>query len=277
LVLTGGLKLEHNDFTHLELQPSVRAIFAPAARQRVWAAVSRAVRTPDVVEGRRAVDIVDGMPVSGPGGGMYLPTLVGNPDLKSSVLWAYEAGWRVQLSPSLSADLAGFFNHYEGVIGRGEITRYDAGSPVGIAEMPWGNNVNGETQGGELSLNAVPSPQWRLTASYALLLAQLRGGSDASLLEHGSPRHQAILRSSWDAFDDGGLDTLWRYVSAIPGVGAYTTADARLWYRPRPWLELSLVGKNLLDPQHAEQGTELLAINSEAPRTALLRVEMRFQ
>ena len=45
LTLTLGLKLEYNDNTGFEYQPSLRISWTPDERQTVWAAVSRAVRT----------------------------------------------------------------------------------------------------------------------------------------------------------------------------------------------------------------------------------------
>ncbi|HKX31556.1 MAG TPA: TonB-dependent receptor plug domain-containing protein, partial [Blastocatellia bacterium] len=46
LRLTIGSKLEHHYFTGFDAQPNARLLWTPSARQTVWAAVSRAVRTP---------------------------------------------------------------------------------------------------------------------------------------------------------------------------------------------------------------------------------------
>src|SRR5262249_44080961 len=46
LYMTLGSKFEHNDFTRFEIQPSARLLWTPSARHTVWAAISRAVRTP---------------------------------------------------------------------------------------------------------------------------------------------------------------------------------------------------------------------------------------
>ncbi|RMF60307.1 MAG: TonB-dependent receptor, partial [Calditrichaeota bacterium] len=46
LYLIIGSKFEHNDFTGFEIQPNIRLKWTPSTRQTVWAAVSRAVRTP---------------------------------------------------------------------------------------------------------------------------------------------------------------------------------------------------------------------------------------
>ncbi len=56
LELTGGVKLEHNDYTGFEPQPSVRLAWHPTPRHTVWAAWSRAVRTPTRLENHGQID-----------------------------------------------------------------------------------------------------------------------------------------------------------------------------------------------------------------------------
>ena len=48
--LTLGTKIEHNDYTQIEIQPSIRASWLATETQTVWAAISRAVRTPNRAE-----------------------------------------------------------------------------------------------------------------------------------------------------------------------------------------------------------------------------------
>jgi iron complex outermembrane receptor protein len=50
LWLKVGTKLEHNDFSGVEVQPSVRLAWAPIATHTIWLAGSRAVRTPSRLE-----------------------------------------------------------------------------------------------------------------------------------------------------------------------------------------------------------------------------------
>jgi iron complex outermembrane receptor protein len=50
LWLTVGSKFEHNDYSGFEVQPTARLMWAPHQQHRLWAAVSRAVRTPSRVE-----------------------------------------------------------------------------------------------------------------------------------------------------------------------------------------------------------------------------------
>ena len=46
LWLTLGSKFEHNNYSGFEVQPNVLLLWAPTAHQSLWAAVTRAVRTP---------------------------------------------------------------------------------------------------------------------------------------------------------------------------------------------------------------------------------------
>src|SRR5207237_10810449 len=50
LRLTVGTKLEHNDYSGFEVQPSARIAWTPDDHQTVWAAVSRAVRSPSRID-----------------------------------------------------------------------------------------------------------------------------------------------------------------------------------------------------------------------------------
>src|SRR5207245_8936806 len=50
LSLTIGSKFLHNGYSGFEIQPTARLLWTPSSRQTVWAAVTRAVRTPSRVE-----------------------------------------------------------------------------------------------------------------------------------------------------------------------------------------------------------------------------------
>ena len=59
LRLTLGTKLEHNDFSGFEVQPSGRVAWDVAPGHTVWGAVSRAVRVPTRLERDIAIDVTD--------------------------------------------------------------------------------------------------------------------------------------------------------------------------------------------------------------------------
>ena len=76
LRVTLGTKLEHNDFSGFEVQPSVRVAWLPRDNHTLWAAISRAVRVPTRFERDVAVDASD--PAGNP-----VVRLVGNDDFES--------------------------------------------------------------------------------------------------------------------------------------------------------------------------------------------------
>jgi iron complex outermembrane receptor protein len=277
LTFTLGTKIEHNDFTGIEVQPSARLVFKPATNQTVWAAVSRAVRTPSEIEGSEFFNYVSGMPVAGPGGGLYVPTAIGNTDVKSEVLWAYELGYRIQPGKRVSVDVAAFYNDYSRLVGR-QPTAFIPGVPVGILQIEPVNTLHGESYGGEAVVTVTATDSWRLSAGYSLLMLHVHGqpASDARSLELNAPTHQLVLRSSYDFGRHLSLDAQLRYVDNVQSVPAYVTADVRLSYRPTANLELSIGGQNLLDDHHPEQASQIGQPTTEVPRGFYGKVTWRF-
>jgi len=276
LTFTLGSKFEHNDFTGFEIQPSARLLFKPTENQTIWAAVSRAVRTPTEAEGKDFINFVLGPPVLGPGG-VYLPELFGNTNLKSEELLAFECGYRVQAGKRVSLDLTGFYNDYRrltAVIPEAFIP----GAPIGIVENKSENTLRGESYGGEAVVTVAPTDSWRLSASYSLLILQAHGNpaATATALELNAPTHQLTVRSSYDFNHYLSVDAQLRYVDNVQSVPAYVTGDIRLSYRPKPNLELSVVGQNLFDNRHLEQVSELGARNIEVPRGFYGKITWRF-
>jgi iron complex outermembrane receptor protein len=100
------------------------------------------------------------------------------------------------------------------------------------------------------------------------------------------PQHTASLRSSIDVADNIELDFWLRYVSSInPGafpntttpISAYLTLDARLAWQVTPKLELSLVGRNLLAPQHPEFANNFyMPYLSEIERSVYVKATLKF-
>jgi len=277
LTFTLGTKVEHNDFTGVEIQPSARLTFKPTENQTWWAAVSRAVRTPSQSEGTAFGTFAIGAPVIGPGGALYQPAIVGNPNAESEVLWAYELGYRIQPTPRVSVDLAAFYNDYNRLLGRQPIGVVPA-TPLDLLTLQSQNTLRGESYGGEAMLTVAMTDAWRWSAGYSLVLVQAEGSpaSEVATLELNAPTHQVVLRSAYDFTPHLSLDGQLRYVDNVETVAAYVTADVRLSYRPTAHLELSLVGQNLLDASHPEQASTLGASTLEVPRGLHGRITWRF-
>ncbi|MEZ5824452.1 MAG: TonB-dependent receptor [Geminicoccaceae bacterium] len=116
LTASVGIKLEHNDYTGFEIQPTARAIYRFDNGHSLWGAVSRAVRTPSALD----TDANAILSVVPPSLAVPLPTrlrLRENDDVSSEELWAFEAGYRAQLDETLNVDIAGFANYYDDLVG----------------------------------------------------------------------------------------------------------------------------------------------------------------
>ena len=264
LNLTLGSKIEHNDFTGVEVQPSARLLWTPTKRQSIWTAVSRAVRTPSFLEDevRQKTLTAPGSPVIG--------ELRGNSDLEAEDVMAYEVGYRVQATERLSFDVATFYNVYDNLIGTLPGAR-ETNAPVVIVPANRGNTLSGSTYGAEVAATWQMTEGWRLYGAYTLLEMELHRASGlspaAEAAEGQSPAHQLYLQSSWDLSRTVELDLIGRTVDSLSGfnpghapgvsdgIDRYTTLDLRVAWKPRSNLQLEIVGQNLLDEHHPEFGT----------------------
>jgi iron complex outermembrane receptor protein len=95
-----------------------------------------------------------------------------------------------------------------------------------------------------------------------------------------TPRHQLELRASFDLPARFQVDAFLRYASELKAfarlpaplqVPAYATADLRISWQALQRLELSLVGRNLLQPHHPE-----FSGGTEVARSAYARLAGRF-
>jgi iron complex outermembrane receptor protein len=239
LRLTLGSKLEYNSYTSLEIQPSLRAAWTPDDRHTVWAAISRAVRTPT----RLDEDIV----FPGPNG---QPVLSGDSHVVSEELLAYELGYRIQPTADLLVDAAAFYDVYD------HLRSFE---PVAGGGFVFANKLSADAWGVELRSSWQPAPWWRLHAGYAWFGKHLRLAADSHDPTGGQtvgddPRNRYSLRSVMDLPGGFELDGWLRYVDELtaPAVKAYTEMDLHLGWKWNERLELALVGQNLLHARHVE-------------------------
>ncbi|MDB6028316.1 MAG: ligand-gated TonB-dependent outer rane channel [Verrucomicrobiales bacterium] len=268
--LTIGTKLEHNDFTGVEVQPSARILWAPLERHAIWASVSRAVRTPS-----RAEDDVTLNPAGVPPG---FATIHGNRNFDSEKLIAYELGYRVQPHKRITFDLAGFYNDYD------DLRSFERTGTM--FQSVAANNLFGETYGFEASSTLQALDRWRLTAGYTFLNTQLHkrhGSTDtmSEVAERMSPQNQISLRSSINLPGHVEFDQFLRYVDSIvvssSGIPSYWSLDLRLGWKPNPHWEFSVVGQNLLAPSHPEfYPTFVSSQRTEVERGVYGKITVRF-
>jgi len=249
--LTLGSKFEHNDFTGFEDEPSARLQWHIDDSQMMWGAVSRAVRTPSRLE--EDVHLVQ---ATGPFAS--LDTL-GNPQLRSEKLTAYELGYRKQWTPDVSLDVATFYNNYHSLSTYTSDGLLLGTNPLRLvfAFIP-ANVTSAETYGAETTLNWRALPNWNLSTSYSVLEMHLFGPASGALgaedAETQSPNYMANLRSQWDITKTVSLDSMLYYVSGVSSfkVADYARLDMRIGWRIADGLQFNLVGQDLLDPERHE-------------------------
>lgn len=257
LFFTLGTKIERNDYTGWEEEPSGRLKFNLTPRQMLWAAVSRAVRTPSRID--RDLREPTGLPAPFP-----QSILDGGADFVSETVIACELGYRAQLGSKIATSLSTFYNDYDHVR---STTPGRPGFPTFGFPLVFQNNLEGDTYGFEFTASCQVLDWWRLHGGYDLLREHLRikpGQVDFSdaLNETADPEQQWSLRSSMDLPQNAELDAALRWVDTLhnnngPHVGtvpSYYELDVRLGWHVTKNLELSAVGQNLLHNHHPEYG-----------------------
>lgn len=256
--LTYGLRLDRHPETGVATQPNLRLLHRLDADHSLWAAVSRAVRVPSRAEADATVD-VRAVPAAPP----LLPLplrvqLVPATSLGSEKVTAVEAGWRGQLSSSLSLDATAFVHRY-----RSTSQVPPTAQVVGPVFTPAGayllanlsvTPVQADTRGLELAADWRVRPGWRLQASYALTDVDDADAREAGgyMQLSGTPRHLLSLRSSLDLRPDLSLDAWLRHVGkrdyvdgTFEDIAARTTLNLNLRWRVRPSLTVAAAGLNL--------------------------------
>ena len=238
--LTLGLKLENDPYSGLSPLPSVRVSWRPLDTTLLWAAVSRAIRSPTPFDR----DVVEKI-----GATVFL---TGGPDFQPETLTAYEIGARVQPTSRMSFSISTFYNVYDDL-------RSIEPAPHGFLPLRWGNMIEGDTYGLEAWGDYRLTPWWRLVATFDLLEEHLKFKPGASGLlgvaqEGDDPEHQAQLRSSMNLGSRVTFDADLRYVGALPNpfLPAYAELNTRIGWNVTDRLQLSLSGFNLLHDRHQE-------------------------
>jgi iron complex outermembrane receptor protein len=279
LRLTLGTKIEHNDHTGVEIQPSGRFLWKAAERHTFWGAVSRAVRTPSRAEDDIRINsaVIPPDPMD-PSSLPVVLALQGSRSFGSEELLAFELGYRTEVASALSFDIATFYNIYDDirstVIAGPPVLEADP-APLHVTQFyTTANGTSAETWGVEVAADVVASENWRFRAGYTFLHldvdqpnSPIPNGVIDTGEETSSPDHSFFLRSLAKLPFGIELDANLRYVDNLTTVSSnvptkvddYVTADVRLAYSPIEGLELAVVGLNLFEQDHAEFGRSTFA------------------
>jgi iron complex outermembrane recepter protein len=262
--ITVGSKFEHNPFTGFEFEPNVRVLGTLTNKQSVWAAVSRAVRTPALTEEGLQLNVGIVPPGTAPFNSPLplVEAIFGSPQFGSEDLLAYEVGYRVQATNSFSLDIAAFYNNYTNLRSAEPGAPILVGSPVpSYVVLPFvaSNKMSGGTYGIEPFAEWKILPRWKLMGSYSFLRMNIHKNANSldptpDLPNGASPRHQYYFRSSLDLPKHFEQDLILRYVDKLPSLNmpSYYSLDLHIGWKPISQIQLSFGAQNLLNSQHLE-------------------------
>jgi iron complex outermembrane receptor protein len=258
LNLTIGSKFEHTTYSGFNYQPGARLAWTPNRQHILWGAVTRAVRTASRIE--------EGFNLSAlaaPNPPIFF-RLVGDGKFEPEESIGYELGYRKYLTSLGFFSASLFHNRYDDLLSiesrPGELETTPV--PHQVIPLDLRNGILAKSTGGELTALWDAREWMRLRVSYAYVHVDAKrkpASNDASTvrqLEGDTPRHKVVIQDSITLPREFQLDLTYRYVSAIPNqlIKGYSTADFSLRRPLGRQFEVQLVGRNLLQPSHAEYG-----------------------
>ncbi len=255
--LTLGSKFDDNDYTGFEIQPNARLQWM-GERQTVWAAVSRAVRSPSELDREFDILLAAGPPF--PMSTLPLTIeLLPSPDFESEQVIAYELGYRRQVTPDLAVDVALFHNDYEDLATLTPFAPMLGADPPRLILIPLQttNDTEAIAQGGELVVDWRPFETIGVGLAVCfmdMVLNAPAGAVDGEVAEGRSPQNQANLRLNWVASDRLAFDATLYYVDELPSfdIEDYLRADLRAALRVAEGVQFEIIGQNLFDDSHRE-------------------------
>lgn len=288
LRLTIGSKFEHNDYSGFEGQPSAKIMWLPHTQHRLWAGVSRAVRTPSRAEKNfdLLTAVLPGSVFPNPSPFPLASYVQGNSNFGAEEVISYETGYRTTFLKSVSLDITGFYNDYRNL-------RYVQplapsfsllnGSPCLQQQVMLNNQLQGKTYGVEIATIWQMLDSWRWDLNYSWLHTQLANAGQFQETAV-SPQQRISLRSAMSPLDEVDLDAWLRYVDsnvAVSTMGAvnipsYVTLDLRSAWRPLKNLELSVTGQNLLQSSHLEYVSENQTLPTAIVRGVYGKISWKF-
>jgi iron complex outermembrane receptor protein len=279
LAVTLGTQVQYDSISGAGVQPTARVMWKGLPRQRVWAAASRALRTPSLEDQGIRVNYP---PVPTASGLPLIVTARGNPASLTETLVDAEAGYRLEIGTAASIDVTGFVGRYD------HLVTSEAAAPI-VQFVPFpqilvasqsGNLLNATTRGLELAGHWAPVPAWRLDGSYTAFhvtpeLAATSRDPVSATTDGTAPRAQWQARSAFSPTARATLNLMLFHVGPLEQlqVPAYTRADISGEWRFNSHMTAMVIGQNLFDAAHAEfAGTGALLLATQVPRSASLRL-----
>jgi iron complex outermembrane receptor protein len=276
-----GSQVQYDSDSGAGVQPTARAVWKGFPHQRLWAATSRALRTPSLIDRKVKADLP---PTPGPGGLPLLVTVLGNPAARTEQLIDTEVGYRLSIGSSASIDVTGFagrYVHLQTSEPSAPIVRF-VPSPQIQVTTTFGNELEATTRGLEVVGLWQPTPVWRLDGTYTTFhlkpkLSATSRDPNAALEDGNAPRVQWRARSSFSPSTRATVDIVIFHAGPLDRIGipAYTRTDLTAEWRFTNRLSAMVIGRNLFDAAHAEFGATLVQATQVA-RSASIRMRWIF-
>ncbi len=270
IVLSVGAKFEDSDLSGSSIQPGARVSYTLDEKNIFWGAYSRAYRQASLVEQFTEVSYAriwnPDANGSNPLSRQWInSSFQGASGLDDEKMDAFEIGWRTRPQDNLLIELS--------------LYHYDTKDAV-FSGPPIYSTSNVKTTGGELTFDYSPSRIWHLQGGYS----HSRGKKDG-VVQEDFPESMANLSSHFKFRDDliftqsfyyTGDRTIPSAYNPIP-LDDYLRLDLGLVWRPDESLEIGLFGRDLLDPDHAENMYNDLDVEpGKVKRTFLLSITKKF-
>jgi len=260
LYVTIGTRLEHNYYTGWGLMPSLRAAWKLSKGGTLWAAISRALNTPDLNETTMRLNFTG---FYGADGTLFIPALVGNPNSGGEASVDYEAGYRSTVAKNLSLDLAAYYDHYSHLDTTEPSTPFFENQPSPphiVLPVMTENLMAGEAHGIEAFANWKLAGRLTVSPGYAFERIHMHldpSSQDTDSIEEvegGSPVNSAQLRSHLVLARGVAWDLNAYFVGRIkdPVVPSYTRLDTGITWQAGEKLSFSAFGQNLLNDERLE-------------------------
>jgi iron complex outermembrane receptor protein len=253
---TVGAKVEENNFSGFDIQPSARLRWSPGEHQTFWLGVTRAVTTPS--------DIEENFFLQGGAPGFYVQVL-GNKKFMSEDVLGYELGYRILTGDKFYVDVSTFWSQYSNLQSFSAPMISSAGGSI-YDTIEYENQIAGHTTGFEIAPQLAVTSWWRVNTSYSYVsgnfgangpTSDISSTGSVSTYEKSTPKHDVQLQSKINLPGKFQFDQMYRFVSQLPAqkVNAYQTMDLELERPLGRNVSVEVVGQNLFQDHHYEWGT----------------------
>ena len=283
LAITLGSQIQRTSDSGSGVQPNARVMWKAKPRQRFWASVSRALRTPSRYEQGIQVNLP---PVPTDAGLPLTVIVMGNRAFKTETFVDAELGYRLEFANHGSVDVTGFMGHYDHLRTQessAPVLEFEP-SPRLVVNTRFDNLLQATTRGLEVAGHWAPIAALRFDGSYtAFHLTPTPSASSQDPLaaaETGNaPETQWQLRSAFSPSSWATLSAaLFRVGPIDQQVGAYLRADLTAEWQFSNRLSLMAIGQNLFDDAHAEfSSIDALLLATQARRSVGLRLRWTFR